>query len=240
MEAIYNAPMRPVALITAAGRGIGAACGRELAECGYAVALMSPSPNAERLAGELDGVGMRGDVTRPDDLEALVRLALHRWGRIDAVVNNTGAAATGDLLHLADEDWHAGMDLMLLNVIRLARLVTPAMEQQGGGAIVNISSLSARQPNPSFPVSSVIRAGLGAFTKLYADRYAKSGIRMNTVLPGWVDSYPLEEAIRAQIPLGRPATVAEVAKTVRFLLSQDAGAITGQQIVIDGGSGKSV
>lgn len=233
-------PMRPVALITAAGRGIGASCARELAGNGYAVVLMSPSPNAEQLAIELGGIGLRGDVTHPDDLEAMVYQALHRWGRVDAVVNNTGAAATGDLLELSDDDWHAGVDLLLLNAIRMARLVTPVMEQQGGGAIVNISSLSARQPNPRFPVSSVVRAGLGAFTKLYADRYAKSGIRMNTVLPGWVDSHPIDEETRAGIPLGRPVTVVEVAKTVRFLLSPDAGGITGQQVVVDGGSGKFI
>jgi NAD(P)-dependent dehydrogenase (short-subunit alcohol dehydrogenase family) len=232
--------MRPVALITAAGRGIGAACAHELAEAGYAVALLSSSEHAELLAGRLDGTGMRGDVTQPADLAAFVQLALHRWGRIDAVVNNTGHPAQGDLLAIDDSEWHAGLDLLLLGVIRLARLVTPVMEAQGGGAIVNISSLAAEEPDARFPVSSVVRAGLGAFTKLYADRYAPLGIRMNTVLPGFVDSYPVDEATRAQIPMGRPATVAEVARTVRFLLSEDAGAITGQQLRVDGGLGRSV
>jgi NAD(P)-dependent dehydrogenase (short-subunit alcohol dehydrogenase family) len=231
--------MRPVALITAAGRGIGAGCARALADAGYAVALLSRSEHAERLAGELEGIGMRGDVTVPGDLEAFVRLAMHRWGRIDGVVNNTGHPARGDVLAIADEDWHAGLDLLLLSVIRMARLVTPIMEGQGGGAMVNISSLVAEEPTAAFPVSSVHRAGLGAFTKLYADRYAAAGIRMNTVLPGWVETYPVDEATLARIPQGRPATVAEVAGTVRFLLSADAGAITGQSLRADGGLGRS-
>lgn len=232
--------MRPVALVTAAGSGIGAACARELAEAGYGLALMSPSERAEVLAGDLDGIGMRGDVTRVEDLEALVKLTLHRWGRIDAVVINTGHPAKGDLLALTEADWRAGFDLLLLNVIRTVRLVTPIMEGQGRGAIVNISSLTAEEPDARFPVSSVIRAGLGAFTKLYADRYARSGIRMNTVLPAFVDNYEVDAATLAAIPIGRPATMNEVAATVRFLLSDDAGAITGQQIRVDGGMGRSL
>lgn len=231
--------MRPVALITAAGRGIGAACARELADAGYAVALLSPSDHAERLAGELKGIGMRGDVTVPADLEAFVGAAMHRWGRVDAVVNNTGHPPKGDLLAIDDAEWHLGLDLLLLNAARMARLVTPLMEGQGGGSIVNVSGLAAEEPNLAFPVSSVLRAGLGAFTKLYADRYAKAGIRMNTVLPGFVDSHPVDDAIRAAIPLGRPVTTAEVARTVRFLVSVDAAGITGQSLRVDGGLGRS-
>lgn len=165
--------MKPVAIITAAGRGIGAACARELARSGYAVALISTSERAEVLAGELHGIGMRGDVTRPEDLQALVQLTLDRWGRIDAVVNNTGHPAKGDLLAVADDEWHQGLDLLLLSVVRMARAVTPVMAGQKSGAIVNVSSLAAVEPDARFPVSSVVRAGLGAFTKLYADRYAR-------------------------------------------------------------------
>jgi len=232
--------VRPVALVTAAGRGIGAACARELAVAGYGLALMSPSERAEILAGELDGIGMRGDITSLEDLETLVKMTLRRWGRIDAVVINTGHPPKGDLLALTEEDWRAGVDLLLLSVIRMARLVTPVMEGQGSGAIVNISALAGKEPDLRFPVSSVLRAGLGAFTKLYADRYARSGIRMNTVLPGFVENYDVDEATRATIPLGRPATLQEVAASVRFLLSADAGAITGQQIRVDGGMGRGV
>ena len=232
--------VRPVAVVTAAGRGIGAACARELADAGYGVALMSRSERAEILAGDLEGIGMRGDVTRVEDLEALVKMTLHRWGRIDAVVINTGHPAKGDLLTLTEEEWRTGVDLLLMSVIRMARLVTPVMEGQRNGAIVNISSRVAEEPNARFPVSSVVRAGLGAFTKIYADRYAGLGIRMNTVLPSFVENYDVDAATLARIPLGRPATMNEVAATVRFLLSDDAGAITGQQIRVDGGMGRSL
>lgn len=230
---------RPVAIVTAAGQGIGAACARSLAAAGYALVLQTRGEGAEALARELGGTGVRGSVTSAPDLERLVRTAMELHGRIDAVVVNAGHVARGDLLALDDEAWHDGLDMLLLSVIRLARLVTPIMVRQGGGAFVNISSFGAIEPSAGFPVSSTIRAGLGAFVKLYGDRYAPSGIRMNSVLPGMVDNYPIEAEVLATIPLGRPVRTTEIGETVRFLLSEAAGAITGQQIVIDGGSGRS-
>ena len=229
-----------VAVVTAAGRGIGAACARELAERGYRVVLMSRSDDAAALAKELDGVGLAGSVTEPDDLHRLVALALDTHGRVDAVVNNTGAAPKGPLLDIPDDDWHAGLDLLLLNVARMARLVTPVMTKQGGGAMVNISTLGAEEPDDRFPVSSTLRAALSAYAKLYADRYATAGIRMNNILPGFVDSYDVDEETRLEIPMQRTGTVAELAKTVAFLLSDDAGFITGQNIRVDGGLARSL
>lgn len=231
---------RPVALVTAAGRGMGAACARELASRGYRVALMSISGAAAELAGELGGLGLRGSVTEPDDLKALVDAAVERWGRIDAVVNNTGHPPTGPLLELTDDDWHAALDLVVLNAVRMAKLVTPVMEQQGGGAIVNISTFSAYEPSPDFPLSSALRAALGSFTKLYASRYAKAGVRMNNILPGFIDSYPEEERIVEQIPAGRFGRVEEIARTAAFLLSDEAGYVTGQNLRVDGGLTRSV
>ena len=234
-----NSATRPVAIVTAAGQGIGAACARALAAAGYAVVLQTRGGGAEMLARELGGIGVRGSVTSTADLERLVEAAMSAHGRIDAVVVNAGHVARGDLLALGDEEWHAGLDMLLLSVIRLARLVTPIMEKQGGGAIVNISSFGAIEPAAEFPVSSTIRAGLGAFVKLYADCYAPAGIRMNSVLPGMVDNYPIEAEVLATIPLGRAVRATEIGETVRFLLSEAAGAMTGQQIVVDGGSGRS-
>lgn len=233
-------PERPVAIVTAAGRGIGAAIARELSTAGYRLALMSASGGADRLAAELGAIGITGSVTVPEDLERLVTEAYGRYERIDALVNNTGHPPKGPLLEITDGDWHAGLDMVLLNVVRTARLVTPIMQRQGGGSIVNISTFSAFEPDPAFPVSSSLRAALGGFTKLYADRFAAEGIRMNSVLPGFVDSYPELPEIVDRIPTGRFGRVGEIASVVRFLLSDEAAYVTGQNIRVDGGITRSV
>jgi NAD(P)-dependent dehydrogenase (short-subunit alcohol dehydrogenase family) len=229
-----------VAIVTAAGRGMGAACARELAARGYRLALISTSGAAATLAAELGGVGLRGSVTEPRDLESLVEATLERWGRIDAVVNNTGHPPRGEILEIADDDWHRALDLVVLNVVRMARLVTPVMERQGGGAIVNVSTFAAYEPSLDFPVSSALRAALGGFTKLYARRYAAAGIRMNCLLPGFIDSYPENPETVASIPMGRYGQVEEIARTVAFLVSDDAGYVTGESLRVDGGLARSI
>ncbi|CAM2196836.1 3-oxoacyl-ACP reductase [Paraburkholderia kururiensis] len=224
-----------VAIVTAAGKGMGAAIARELAATGYRVALMSPSGSAVELARELGGFGMSGSVTEVADIDRLVRETLEKYGRIDAVVNNTGHPPKGDLLSIEDEQWHAGLDLIVLNVARVLRRVTPVFQAQGGGAAVNISSFAADAPEQAMPVSSALRAALSSFTRLYADRYAKENIRINSVLPGFIDSWPETPEIVARIPAGRFGKTGEIAKTVAFLLSEGAGYITGQNIRVDGG-----
>jgi NAD(P)-dependent dehydrogenase (short-subunit alcohol dehydrogenase family) len=229
-----------VAVVSGGGRGIGAAIARELHDRGYRLALMSPSDSAETLARELGGVAVRGSAAVAEDVDALVETALSAYGRIDAVVNHTGHPPKGELLEIADEQWRYGLDLILLSVVRTARRVTPVMQRQGKGAIVNISTFAAFEPELALPVSSVLRAGLGAFTKLYADRYAASGIRMNAILPGYIDSLAHAEATETRIPMRRIGTVAEIAKTAAFLLSDDAGYITGQNLRVDGGLARHV
>jgi NAD(P)-dependent dehydrogenase (short-subunit alcohol dehydrogenase family) len=229
-----------VAIITAAGKGVGAAIAIELAASGYQVSLLSNSGGAIKLAQELGGIGMTGSVSEPSDLVNLVDSTMRKFGRIDAVANNTGHPPKGDLLDISDENWHLGLDLLILNVVRIARLVTPIFVEQGGGAIVNISTFSAFEPELDFPVSSSLRSGLASFTKLYANRYAEVGIRINNVLPGYMDNYPESEEKLAKIPMKRYARVQEIAKTVRFLLSDDAGYITGQNIRADGGLTHSI
>ena len=233
-------PESKVALLTAAGSGMGAAAARRLAADGYQVAILSSSGKGERLAQQLGGLGVTGSNQSPDDLARFVDAALARFGRIDVLVNSAGHGPKGPLLDISDADWQRGMDTYLLNVVRPARLVVPAMQRQGGGAIVNISSAWAFEPSELFPTSEVFRAGLAAFTKLFADRYAAEGIRMNNVLPGWIDSLPAQEARRQSVPMQRYGTADEIAATVAFLASEGAAYITGQNLRVDGGLMRSI
>jgi len=225
--------------VTAASRGIGAACARVLAERGYRLALLARSAEIDDLARRLGAVAVRGSVASGEDLARMVEAALSRYGRIDAVVNNTGHPAKGELLDLSDDDWKSGLDLLLLSVIRMARLVTPFFQRQGRGAIVNVSSLWAVEPSLDAPVSSTLRAGLSAFTKLYADRHAAEGIRMNCVLAGFATTYPVAEKYASAIPMARISEPEEVARVAACLLSDDAADVTGQSIRSDGGLTRS-
>ena len=157
----------------------------------------------------------------------------------DFHLNSTGHPASGEILELTDEQWHKALDLVVLNVVRISRLVTPAMLRQGG-AIVNVSTFSAFEPSPAFPLSSSLRAALAGFTKLYADRYAAEGVRMNNVLPGYVESFEIDEETRESIPMRRRGSVVEIAKTATFLVSEDSSYITGENIRVDGGLTSSV
>ena len=201
---------------------------------------MSPSGAAEALGKELGGIGMTGSVTSQADLQTLIDKTMDTHGRIDGVVNSTGHPPKGDLLDIPDEDWHAGLDINFLNVVRILRIVTPIMQQQGGGSVVNISTYAAFEPEIHFPVSTPVRAALAAFTKIYADKYARDNIRMNNILPGFIDSLPEVEMFRKRIPMERYGTVEEIAKTAAFLLAPDSGYITGQNLRVDGGITRSI
>ncbi len=229
-----------VAIITAGGSGMGAAAARKLASDGFQVGILSSSGKGEALARELGGVGVTGSNQSPRDLQQLVDQVMERWGRIDAVVNSAGHGPTGALLDITDEQWHEGLDFYLLNVVRTVRLVTPIMLRQRSGAIVNISTYAVFEPDPLFPTSGVFRAGLASFAKLYADTYAPQNIRMNNVLPGFIDTFEEEAERRQRIPMDRYGKVREVADVIAFLVSDAAGYITGQNLRVDGGLTHSV
>lgn len=231
---------KKVAIITAGGSGMGAGAAKKLAAEGYQVAILSSSGKGEALAKELDGIGMTGSNLVPEDLATFVDTVMKEYGRIDVVVNSAGHGPKGDILQMTDEDWIKGMEYYLLNVIRITRLVTPIMEQQGCGSIVNISTYACFEPEALFPTSGVFRSGLAAFTKLFTDQYAAKNIRMNNILPGFIDSLPETDERRERIPMGRYGTVEEIAETIAFLASCKSSYITGQNLRVDGGITRSV
>lgn len=224
-----------VAIITAGGSGMGAAAARRLAADGFKVGILSSSGKGEALANELGGIGVTGSNQSNEDLQRLVDAVVEKWGRVDVLVNSAGHGPRAPILEITDADWHLGMDTYLLNAIRPTRLVTPIMQRQQGGVIINISTAWAFEPSDMFPTSAVFRAGLAAFTKIFADTYAGDNIRMNNVLPGWIDSLPATEQRRDSVPLKRYGTSEEIAATIAFLAGAGAAYITGQNIKVDGG-----
>lgn len=237
---IQGMSQQKVAIVTAGGSGMGAAAARRLAADGFRVAILSSSGKGEALAAELGGFGVTGSNQSQDDLKRLVDGTMERFGRIDVLVNSAGHGPRAAILDITDEQWAKGMDTYLLNVIRPTRLVTPVMQAQKSGAIINISTAWAFEPSSMFPTSAVFRAGLAAFTKIFADTYAGENIRMNNVLPGWIDSLPALEERREGVPMKRYGTSEEIAATVAFLASDGAGYITGQNIRVDGGLTRAV
>ena len=229
-----------VALVTAGGSGMGADAARRLAADGFKVGVLSSSGKGEALGAELGGFGVTGSNLNPKDLAALVEGARERWGRVDVLVNSAGHGPKGPVLDMSDDDWSQGMEVYLMNVIRPTRLVTPLMQAQGGGAIINISTFAAFEPDPLFPTSGVFRAGLAAFAKLFADKYAPDNIRMNNVLPGFIDSLPETEDRKARIPMGRYGRAEEVSALISLLASEAGGYMTGQNLRIDGGLTRAV
>lgn len=224
-----------VALITAGGSGMGADAARRLAKDGFQVGILSSSGKGEALAHELGGVGITGSNRSVDDLQKLVDAAMSHWGRVDVMINSAGHGPKGPILEISDDDWHEGMEVYLLNAIRPTRIVVPIMVAQGGGTIINISTFAVFEPDPLFPTSGVFRAGLASFAKAFSDKYAADNVRMNNVLPGFIDSLPETEDRRERIPMGRYGRAEEVSSLISYLSSDDAAYVTGQNWRIDGG-----
>ena len=222
-------------LVIGGGRGMGAATAKEMQKRGYKISLMSPSDSCEQLAEELNGIALRGKAEVPENLKSIIDFTMEKYGRIDSVLVHVGGPPKGDLLEIEDEDWDKANQMIIKPVIRIAKLVTPIMLEQGGGSIVNITTFSAFEPSLTFPTSSVYRAGVSSFTKLFSDRYGADNIRMNCLLPGFTDSLNLPDEFAKLSSLNRLARAEEQAKAAAFLLSDDSSYITGQSIRSDGG-----
>ncbi len=229
-----------VAIVTAGGSGMGAAAAKRLAQDGYKVAILSSSGKGEALAAELGGIGVTGSNQSNDDLKRLVDATVAKWGRVDVLVNSAGHGPRAPILDITDEQWHQGIDVYFLNVVRPVRLVAPVMQAQRKGSIVNISTAWVSQPSAMFPTSAVARAGLAVYTKIFTDTFAADNIRMNNVLPGWIDSLPATEERRDSVPMQRYGTSDEIAAAIAFLASDEASYITGQSLRVDGGLIRSV
>ncbi len=222
-------------LVIGGGRGMGAATAKEMQKRGYKLSLMSPSDSCEQLAEELNGIALRGKAEVPENLKSIIDFTMEKYGRIDSVLVHVGGPPKGDLLEIEDEDWDKANQMIIKPVVWIAKLVTPIMLEQGGGSIVNITTFSAFEPSLTFPTSSVYRAGVSSFTKLFSDRYGADNIRMNCLLPGFTDSLNLPDEFAKLSSLNRLARAEEQAKAAAFLLSDDSSYITGQSIRSDGG-----
>ena len=222
-------------LVIGGGRGMGAATAREMHKRGYRLSLMSPSESCEQLAKDLKAVALRGKAENKENLKSIVSFTMEKYGRIDSVLVHVGGPPKGDLLEIDDGDWDKANQMIIKPVISVAKLVTPIMLEQGAGSIVNITTFSAFEPSLTFPTSSVYRAGVSSFTKLFSERYGAKNIRMNCLLPGFTDSLNLPDEFAQLSSLKRVARAEEQAKVAAFLLSDDSSYITGQSIRSDGG-----
>ena len=183
----------------------------------------------------LKAVALRGKAENKENLKSIVSFTMEKYGRIDSVLVHVGGPPKGDLLEIDDGDWDKANRMIIKPVISVAKLVTPIMLEQGGGSIVNITTFSAFEPSLTFPTSSVYRAGVSSFTKLFSERYGAKNIRMNCLLPGFTDSLNLPDEFAQLSSLKRLARAEEQAKVAAFLLSDDSSYITGQSIRSDGG-----
>ena len=231
---------KKVCVIIGGGSGMGAAVGREMNKRHYNLALMSPSKNCVILANELGGIAVQGKAENANDLNELFNTTMEKYQRIDSLLIHVGGPPKGDLLEISDEDWITANEMVLLPVIRMSKLVTPVMQSQGGGSIVNITTFSAFEPSLIFPTSSVYRVGVSSFTKLYSDRYGADNIRMDCLLPGFTDSLDLPQKFANMSVFKRLASAEEQAKAAAFLLTDDSSYITGQSIRNDGGVTRSM
>lgn len=245
-----------VAIVTGGTQGIGKATAVLLAREGACVVIAARGrERLDAVAAEIRGAGgkvaaVSADVGKPADCERLVAEALKAFGRIDILVNNAGTSATGEFASVTDEAWQADFDLKLFGAIRLARLAIPEMKKQGGGRIINITNIGAKQPRAKSMPTTVTRAAGLAFTKALSKEYAPDNILVNTVCIGLIRAgqhetkaekagvalETLYAGMARDIPLGRVGQAEEVASVIAFLVSAAASYVTGTSVNLDGGT----
>jgi 3-oxoacyl-[acyl-carrier protein] reductase len=245
-----------VAIVTGGTQGIGRATAVLLAKEGATVVVAARGKDMlDETAAEIRASGgqvsaVRADVGKAEDCERVVKGAIEAFGGVDILVNNAGTSATGEFESVTDEAWQADFDLKLFGAIRLARLCLPSMKQRGGGRIINITNIGAKQPRAKSMPTTVTRAAGLAFTKALSKEYAPHKVLVNTVCIGLVragqherkaqqsgvDVESLYAGMAKEIPLGRVGKAEEVANVIAFLASDAASYVTGTSINLDGGT----
>jgi 3-oxoacyl-[acyl-carrier protein] reductase len=235
-----------VALVTGGSRGIGAAISRELARAGARVAVnfRTGAEAAELVASEIGGVALRADIANPGEAFGLIESVESELGEIDVLVNNAGITRDTLLARMSDEDWEAVIATNLKGVFHTCRGVARKMLRRRSGTIVNLSSVVAVHGNPGQANYAASKAGIIGFTKALARELGTRGVRVNAIAPGYIETEltaalpeQAREAILANTPLGRLGKPEDVAGAVRFLCSDEAGFVTGEVLLVDGGLG---
>jgi 3-oxoacyl-[acyl-carrier protein] reductase len=249
------------ALVTASSQGIGRACALELAREGADVAICARGPEAlqetrEAIAEETGRkiVSVQCDLSFGAQIEVLLEKAHSELGGIDVLVTNAGGPPSGHFMDFDDEVWMKAVALNLMSVVRLNRGVVPMMRQSGGGVIVNLTSISVKEPIKGLVLSNSVRAGVVGLSKTLANELGSDGIRVNVVCPGYTATDRMTELMSARaeregksyeeiaagffssVPLGRFAEPADVARMVAFLASDAADYISGVTVQVDGGT----
>jgi 3-oxoacyl-[acyl-carrier protein] reductase len=250
-----------VAMVAASSKGLGKAAALSLAREGCRVSIASRDVRtldhaAREIAAEVSGaqvLATSGDLTRPDQIEAWHQATVDAWGPVDILVTNSGGPPAGRLLDLSEADWRQGIDSTLMNVVRLSRLVLPAMRERRWGRIVHVTSFTGRQPMELLTVSSTLRAGLSALARTMSNEFAKDGVCVTALMPGHVmtdrqrelneirsreagvSMEEWTERARRAIPAGRHGRPEEVGDVVAFLASERASYLTGATVPVDGG-----
>lgn len=253
-----------VALVTAASEGLGFACASRLADEGCAVAICGRRENALKEARAklsrhgAEVLALPADITRADDIERLVARVTAHFGKVDILVVNSGHVDYGGFDDLTDAQWDAACNLLLMSVVRLTRLCLPSMRASGAGDIVFLGSATAKEPPPHLLLSTVMRLGVAGLAKTLSRSLAPDNIRVNLVAPGYFDSGRVHRRVRALmtdqglsasdaqtqvsggLPVGRIGSPEELAALVAFVVSRQAGFMTGSTLVIDGGGTRAL